>query len=400
MVHSSRRSFAYTGLPVEIPDVNPSGASARIPVSGFDWARDHGRPLDLDELGTRLGRRPAEGRSPGSPAPNLCTASLAHAAEVTQDWRGQTLVRHNVAVAPALARFQQVATDLCEVTLSKYHEYTVRTQAASYAGAPVDVFCNALKRKYGPDGAWDPKWSKRLTHHAHVYLSAAVQHLRGLHILLENNISTLPIGPLARSVSEASGRTLWLLDPRLTLEGHGARDRVARLFLDDEENAGLQKVVYYAFNHPDRASRGDSARAAKEAIRKPSVFYPSEIDIDPRSGAVKIRGQQLPGPSQFARLVGEMFGEHPTATNGYYAYMSAMTHPTAYAFLETLDITQNDPTFIPYRTDGHFALTVAINTVSTFHNAWRAWIAWTGTGMDEAELVHDAHVAASGTLDS
>lgn len=299
----------------------------------------------------------------------------------------------------SFSQYQRDAVNLCELTLVKYRQYSLRTQSASYTGVPVEEFRHALQRQVGPSGNWDPQWAKLLTYHAHLYLSAAAQHLQGLAILLEKNVSNLPIGPLARSVAEASGRTLWLLDFRLPLIRSGARDRIARLLLDDEENASLAKDLYYTFDHPDRARRGDAARAAKDAIRKPSIFYPSEIRINPKSGAVALRGQQLPGPSQFVRSAGEMFGDNPATTNGYYAYMSAMTHPSVLAFLETLDIAaENDPVGIPFRTDGKFALTVTGNTVRAFYNAWRAWIAWTNTGMSEAIAVHDAHAVTNNAM--
>lgn len=302
-------------------------------------------------------------------------------------------------MADSISSYQQGAIDICDVALSKYHEYALRTQSASYRDSPVEVFRQSIQRQLGPAGDWKPEWAKFLTYHAHLYLSAAVQHLQGLAVLLSYNISHLPIGPLARSVLEASGRTLWLLDFRLPLDRGGVREQVARLLLDDEENASLKKTAYYAFDHPNRAQWGDVARKAKDSIRKPSIFYPSEIQIEPRTGAITLRGQRLPGPSHFARLAGEMFGDHPTKSSGYYGYMSAMTHPTTFAFIETLDATHGDPNVIPFRTDGHFALVVACNTVRAFHNAWRAWISWTRTGILEAESVHDAHQDISRMLD-
>ena len=50
-----------------------------------------------------------------------------------------------------------------------------------------------------------------------------------------------------------------------------------------------------------------------------------------------------------------------------------------------------DITEIPFRCDEEFVAKLAGNAVRDFYNAWRVWIAWTETGMQEANLVHAAH---------
>jgi hypothetical protein len=67
------------------------------------------------------------------------------------------------------------------------------------------------------------------------------QHLSALQLLLEGGMTGIALGPSARSVAEASGRVLWLLDNRLRLTGRDVRRRVARLMLDTEENARIHK---------------------------------------------------------------------------------------------------------------------------------------------------------------
>ena len=289
---------------------------------------------------------------------------------------------------------QEVAVMLCGVTRDRYREYSVRTQTASVEGAPQNDFREDLFRKYGPAGDWDPHLATRCSLHAYIYLSVAEQHLSGLQTLLAHNSNGLSIGPAARSVAEASGRVLWLLDNRLRSSGTDARRRVARFLLDDEENARNHKRIAYAFDDPNRHKSGDSHRVAKDLIRKPGIFWPSEIEINATNGHVRLCGETLPGPSKFVRLAGEIFGDPARETAGYYAYMSAMTHPSVFAFIETLEDIAKLPegfTTIPLSEDGDFPLKVALNATRAFHNAWRAWISWTATGMQEAEAVHDAH---------
>jgi hypothetical protein len=186
----------------------------------------------------------------------------------------------------------------------------------------------------------------------------------------------------------------WLLDFRLGLERLDARRRVARLLLDTEENAKIYKQLTNDFSHPGRARAGDRARQAAGMIRKPGVFYSSEIEIDGKTGNVTLCKEALPGPSGLVRLAGEVFGDTPQETTGYYGYMSAMTHPTVFAFVETLTDASSltpDITEIPFRRDEEFVAKLAGNAVRDFYNAWRVWIAWTETGMQEANLVHAAH---------
>ena len=295
-----------------------------------------------------------------------------------------------------------LAATLCQVTREEYQKYSVRTQGASYNTTPMARFGEALSRKYGPAGDWDPALAKTLGLHAHIYLSIAEQHLGGLQALLNHSQSGLPIGPAARSVAESSGRALWLLDNRMTLDGPDARRRVARLLLDDEENTRIHKSISYAFAHPDRAKSAEMARRAKDRVRKPGLFWPSEIEINASNGDVKLCGEVLPGPSLFVQLAGEMRGDDPKETAGYYAYMSAMTHPTAFAFIESLadaSIFTGDVVVIPWRNDQEFALKIVSNATRAFYNAWCAWIAWTDTGMIEAEIVRAAHRRANGYED-
>jgi len=172
--------------------------------------------------------------------------------------------------------------------------------------------------------------------------------------------------------------------------------------LDEEDNAQQYKKIANDFSAPDRARAGDRYSQARKAIRQPGVFYESEIRPDEKSGSLTLCGEKLPGPSMFVRLSGEMFGDAVRETNGYYGYMSAMTHPTVFAFIETLSKVADLPenfTMIPYARDGQFTFKLTANSVRSFHNAWRTWIAWTNTGMDEATAVHDAFVSAAAQID-
>lgn len=225
----------------------------------------------------------------------------------------------------------------------------------------------------------------------------AEQHLTALECLIENDLTGIGLGPSARSVAEASGRAGWLLDHTLATNRRDARRRVARYLMDHEENQRLFKRLSYEFKHPDRASSGERARRAKETIRKPGLFYPSEIVPAKRTGRLTLCGETLPGPSGFVRYAGKIFGDDPRSTSGVYGYMSAMTHPTIFALAESLTpLSQLEPDSneFPYKRDSEFTLKVAGNAVRAFHNCWRLWIAWTDTGMEEARTVSDAHHSA------
>jgi hypothetical protein len=293
----------------------------------------------------------------------------------------------------------KIAADLCRTAREEYRNYCLRTQAATYTDSALADFETAISRQYGPVGDWDPQLAKRLIFHAHLYLAIAEQHLTGLEVLLPGETSSsLPFGPAARSVAEASGRAVWLLDNRLGLARSDARRRIARLLLDEQENAQVQKNIAYELNHPERAKAGDLFRKARDAVRRPGLFYDSEIKIDPAGGKLTLQGETMLGPSGFVRLAGEAFGDDEKETIGYYRYISAMTHPTTFAFLETLaDVRQLLPDYqvIPWRRDDGFVLKIASNAVRAFYNAWCAWIGWTNTGMEEARALYRAYVDAN-----
>lgn len=292
---------------------------------------------------------------------------------------------------------QQVATDLCADTRSAYRRYSLRTRERTLDGSPASVFETSLGRKIGPSGDWDPSLARKLSTHAHLYMTMAEQHLLGLECLLEGGVSGLPLGPAARSVAESSGRAGWLLDHRLALNGRGARRRVARYVLDSEENYRIRKQIAADLGHPERAKFGDEFRAAKLLMSKPGLFYPSEIERDSRTGKVTLCGEKLPGPSGFVHHVGELFGDTAAQTSGYYGYVSSMTHPTLFAFAETLvslSEIPHDSDVFPYRHDWAFALQVAANAVRSFYNCWRAWVSWTNTDLIEIDEIHTRHTEA------
>lgn len=290
----------------------------------------------------------------------------------------------------------EIAAGLCRTGREEYRKYCVRTQAATYAGSALADFETAISRQFGPAGVWDPHLAIRISFRAHIYLSIAEQHLFGLQKLLSGEISSdLPLGPAARSVAEASGRVVWLLDNRLEFARSDTRKRIARLLLDELQNAEVCKNVAYRLDHPDKAIMGDLFREARDAVRHPGLFYHSEIKtID---GKRVLGDEKILGPSGFVRLAGEVFGDDEQETNGYYGYISAMTHPTAFAFFDTLaSMPQLSPgQEIPRRRDADFAMKVASNAVRYFYNAWRVWVGWTNTGMEEAYALYRAHVDAN-----
>lgn len=267
--------------------------------------------------------------------------------------------------------------------------------------APVNLYKSTVNKRIGPSGPWDPTVVDYISVNSHLYLFAAEQHIQGLESLLRTNPYILAIGPLARSVAEASGRTAWLLDNRLDLYGKEGRRRVARLLLDQEENARQYKTLAYALNLPDRARAGDRYREARNAISKPGMFYPSEIVCDERSGDITLAREQLPGPSGFVRIAGEIFEDDANDVNAYYAYLSGMTHPSLYGLIETLAEVDEAPQSgeIPLREDAQFVKTITWNAMAAFHNSWRAWMGWTDLGLAEIQEVHQLQVALNGEDD-
>jgi len=214
----------------------------------------------------------------------------------------------------------------------------------------------------------------------------ANQHIRGIEILLREEPYGLSIAPLARSIAEASGRAAWLLDNRLATE----RKRVARLFLDEEENARRYKVLAYALETDDRAKAGERYAQARNAIRKPGIFYPSEIVVDER-GLVELAKESLPGPSSFAPIAAEIFGTNEKEANTSYSLLSSMTHPTLFALLGMLvdpDDLEPNAEVIPLREDDLAVKTVVCNAINDFHNGWRAWMSWVaGTDIEVGQLL-------------
>jgi hypothetical protein len=211
-----------------------------------------------------------------------------------------------------------------------------------------------------------------VTSNSHLYQSAAEQHLCGLETLLRNNYYGLSIGSLARSVAEASGRAAWLLDNELGIDRTGTRKRVARLLLDREDNAKQYKTLAYALKHEDRTQAGDRYRAARDAISKPGMFYPSEIVRCERSGDIELAGEKLPGPSGFVRIAGRIFGHDPIETNASYGYLSAMAHPSLFMFIEMLaevDDSNVADGVIPLQEDDRFIKTITWNSVGAFITA-------------------------------
>lgn len=289
---------------------------------------------------------------------------------------------------------EAVAAELLAFARRCYSAYCARVQKFDLdESSPLAKFRLAVARKYGPAGDWDPELAMRLSLHAHIYLSTATQHMDGLETLLVHAWNGLSIGPLARSVTEASGRLMWLLDFRLSVNGEGARRRVARFLLDEEDNARRYNKIAWRVGSPDRAIAGDRARVAKLAVRKPGIFWPSEIDTSERTGRLVLCGERLPGPSQIVRIAGEMVGHDGQHIAGNYGYMSGMTHPTTFGLVGTLGssfVECDGLRFLLPRNDGKFALRLALNATRAFHLAWQLWVAWTATPSEEIDALDRA----------
>lgn len=283
---------------------------------------------------------------------------------------------------------------LCNFSMVKFREFQERNVSSfSSLGSPAHDAAYFVARKYGPGEDWTAELIDRVSGRAYLYLAATEQHIAGLQTLLVHRPYTLALAPLVRSVIEGTARVVWLLDHTLALKD-GSRRRVARLLLDEADEAHKTKFVMYEFGHPARARAGDDYRRRRDRIAGPGLFYASEIAVD-TGGKVTLCGEQLPGPSETVRLAEKIMHPNGDRTiSGVYSYLSSIAHPSVMSFLDSVDEYPSalaGQSEFRMRESPEFAAKLAAMAIRAFHEAWRLYSAWTGTSRDELDEVHEEH---------
>lgn len=278
-----------------------------------------------------------------------------------------------------------------EALMAGYRGYQVRTRPEPPAqGCPFLLSQEYVRRKYGPDGDWPVDLVRRITLRALIYQSGALQYLATINALAIHQPYGLGLGPIARSMVEVCGKICWLLDSNLNLRD-GLRQRVARLLLDQADDATHRKRLMAELNHPDRALAGDAYRAARDEAAE--LFYDSEIDKSDKSGRLKLCGQAIPNPSKLIEIAVETC-RSVGSRDGVYGYLSSMTHPTIFAFIESfprLTSPGNDMPYLEPRTDAIFAAKLVSLGAISFYDGWRVIASWLGTSFQEADEFRAKH---------
>lgn len=234
----------------------------------------------------------------------------------------------------------------------------------SVPGSPMDDFARAASKNTGPEGQWPDDIGRRITDRTAIYLTGAQRFLASILALLQHYPNGLGLASLARCVCEASGKTIWLLDNRIGTVTH-SRERTARLLFDEADDARRRCRIADGLGHPDRAKHGDEYRRALDASTKPGYFYAGEIAVDKKTRVVSVRTERYPGTSQFVLIAEQVLNDPQRVSKHVYAYLSATTHPTMFAYMESIAV--DDPLFYAR---------VANYAVGSFYNGMRVFCSW------------------------
>lgn len=293
--------------------------------------------------------------------------------------------------------------DLCQLAITSYNQYQARGHGDYSSTSPLVRAAKAAARHYGPAGDWSYELMFRLTVRVIIYLLGSKQYVESMRVLLNQQYFGLGLAPLSRSILENTGKVAWLLDNRLPYDRNGARRRVARLLLDIEDDASRRKTIAVQLNHPDRAEAGNEFRAARDAIAKPGAFFNSEISRD-ASGRIELVGEKLPGPAKLVQIAEQILQEGSASAAGAYGYLSAMTHPTVFAILETLpprdSLSAATVLTTPVREDAVFSAKLTHYGVVSFYNAWRISASWEGADWHEADALRAGLDEIGSAIDS
>ncbi|PBC35756.1 hypothetical protein CJ178_30240 [Rhodococcus sp. ACPA4] len=186
-------------------------------------------------------------------------------------------------------------------------------------------------KKFGPTGAWNGSEAASAGRLATLMLAVSGHHLEGIRALLSSRQVVFPIAPLARSIVEATGRTLWLIDPRVA----NSRDLAARVWMMQLDNATRQIKTTKGWKDADQNALDTMVKTKKRirGVEIPTRFYPSEIENN--NGEITIRDEQMPGLSGGLKHIAAAMGIEDWHTP-MYSFLSDATHPTPYAALATL----------------------------------------------------------------
>jgi len=273
--------------------------------------------------------------------------------------------------------------DVLETAIRGFYEYERRVGEGPYDRSALSDFERETKRTFGPNGRWSDDFGERLTNRAAVYLAGSRNYLASIYYLVKNYPHSPGVAPLARCVAEACGKMAWLLDNRLGTKSH-ARERVARLLLDEADDASRRKSLAVGLRHPERAVAGDEYRKARDAVATPGYFWAGEIDLD-RSGVPTVRGQRLPKTSDFVVIAEKILSQDSRDARHVYGYLSALTHPTMFAYLESMAAQ-----------DVVFCAKVVNYAVLAFHNEMRLHSGWTQPDpsyLPEGDPIREKHDA-------
>ncbi|MEU6698033.1 hypothetical protein [Pseudonocardia sp. NPDC046786] len=268
-------------------------------------------------------------------------------------------------------------------SIQAFNEYDARTgNVPEEAESPLSIFQSATRKCKGPDGFWADDFGRRLTDRVSVYLAGSRNYLGSLYAMVDGYPYGPGIAPVARCVAEACGKMAWLLDNRIGIESH-ARERVARLLLDEADDATRRKQIAAGLEHPDRAEMGDEYRAARDAISKPGPFWAGEIDSGD-GGVITLRAQRLPKTSKFVEIAQDVLAPQDVSAKYVYGYLSSLTHPTMFAYVESL----------AGGGDEIFCAKLVNYATLAFHNEMRLHSGWTQkpeSPLPEGDSIREKH---------
>lgn len=203
-----------------------------------------------------------------------------------------------------------------------------------------DVRKQVVQRRMAEDSAatWDleqvekavgsRKPVERIIVMADLWTYVAADQIAAMATLAESRVHVFPFFPLARSVIEHSGMTLWVLDNRVGPRARAVRAALAHLRSQEE----MAKVA-------SRWAGRDSAekRHQKQGLQDLRDQIEEEFgSLDVGQGTT-LDGQRLPRPTHVVEDFGEREGQ-PRAWVGIYDYLCATaTHPglSAFEFFDT-----------------------------------------------------------------
>lgn len=275
-----------------------------------------------------------------------------------------------------------VSKDVLVTAIGAFNAYDSRTSDSVYSeNSPADDFQREVERCTGPNGQWNDDFAKRLTERVLVYMAVSRNYLGSIYALVSEYPTGPGVAPITRCVAEAGGKIAWLLDNRIGPKAH-ARERVARLLLDESDDATRRKTIAAGLLHPDRARAGDEYREARNKIAKPGYFWGSEIDTS--SNRTVVRGQSMPKTSQFIGIARDILMPHETTAQHVYGYLSALAHPTMFAYVESLAGGANEL----------FCAKLVNYATLAFHNELRFHSGWThvkDTPLPECDTIKEQH---------